>query len=131
MQDLGKLILRLMVGGLMLFHGVYKIREGIGAPGTGLFRMVADHGMPEFVAYGVFIGEVVAPALLVLGLFTRISAVVVAINMAMAIWLAHPNDLWKVKEHGDYFLELQAFYLLSALAIACLGGGRFALTRKG
>ncbi|MGE4517838.1 MAG: DoxX family protein, partial [Arcobacteraceae bacterium] len=56
-SDFGKLLLRLMVGGLMLFHGIAKINGGI----DFIITKVTQEGFPEFLAYGVYIGEVVAP----------------------------------------------------------------------
>lgn len=55
--DIGKLILRLMVGGLMLFHGLAKITHGIEfIKGTLLSK-----GLPELMSYGVYVGEVDRP----------------------------------------------------------------------
>jgi putative oxidoreductase len=54
-EDFGKLILRITLGGLLLFHGVHKLLNGI-AP---IKAMVTAHGIPDAVAYGVYLGEVV------------------------------------------------------------------------
>ena len=53
-EDLGKLVLRLTVGGLLLFHGIHKLLNGI-AP---IKAMVAAHHLPDAIAYGVYLGEV-------------------------------------------------------------------------
>jgi putative oxidoreductase len=53
----GKLLLRLAVGGLMLFHGLHKLFGGVGF----ISGMLVEKGLPGFIAYGVLIGEVVAP----------------------------------------------------------------------
>jgi putative oxidoreductase len=79
-DDLGKLLLRLAVGGLMLFHGLHKLF------GVGLSAACWWKGLPGFIAYGVLIGEVVAPILIILGLFTRPAALVLAFTMVVA-WL--------------------------------------------
>jgi putative oxidoreductase len=42
--------------------------------------MLAGVGLPEFIAYGAYIGEVVGPILLILGLYGRIGAGLVAIT---------------------------------------------------
>lgn len=62
-NDAGKLLLRLAVGGLMLFHGLHKLFDGVG----GIQSLLAAHGLPEFIAYGTLVGEVAAPLLIVLG----------------------------------------------------------------
>ncbi len=124
-EDLGKLILRLTLGLLMLFHGVAKIQspETVEYIGTSL----AGFGLPAFLAYGVYLGEIVAPALLVLGMFSRYSAMVIIVNMLFAIFLMHGGDLLSLSQHGGWRIELQGFYLFSALAIVFLGSGQRAL----
>ena len=131
MEDFGKLLLRLVVGGLMLFHGIDKIRNFDGTIDF-MQKTVVDAGMPEWVAFGVFVGEVLAPAMLILGVLTRVSALVIVVNMAMAVYLAHREHFMIVNEKsGAWALEVQAFYFFTALAIVFLGGGRIALTRRG
>ncbi|MNT59702.1 hypothetical protein D3C72_1972350 [compost metagenome] len=57
-QDLGKALLRIVLGVLILMHGIAKVT---GASGIGFVaKVVADAGLPAWVAYGVYIGEVVA-----------------------------------------------------------------------
>lgn len=81
-DDAGKLLLRLAVGGLMLFHGIHKLIDGV----DGISGMLAAQGLPGFIAYGVLVGEVVAPCLLILGVLTRPAALVLAFTMVVA-WL--------------------------------------------
>ncbi len=52
---MGKLLLRLTVAGLMLFHGVAKIMH----PGSLEFigTSLSSAGMPSALAYGVYIGR--------------------------------------------------------------------------
>lgn len=124
--DLGRLLLRLVLGGCILFHGVAKLTGGI----DGITQMVTGAGLPAFVAYGVYLGEVVAPVLLIVGWYSRIGSLVIAINMVVAIGLAHRADLFKLAESGGYALELQAFYLIVAVALALMGPGRFAINER-
>ena len=122
-HDLAKLLLRLAVGGLMLFHGVAKVSHGV----AGIAGSVAAHGLPHLVTYGVYFGEVLAPLCVLLGVITRPAAAVMAINMIVAVWLAHTGDLLHLGKMGGYALELQVLYLVGALAIALLGAGQYAL----
>jgi putative oxidoreductase len=122
-DDVGRLLLRLAVGGLLLLHGLQKLRHGIG----GIADQLAAHGVPSFVAYGVFVGEVVAPVALLLGWLTRIAAGIVAFNMVVAVLVAHTGDLLRTGRGGGYALELQALYLAGALGVALLGSGRYAI----
>jgi putative oxidoreductase len=125
-DDAGKLLLRLTLGVLFLLHGIAKITGGIG----GIEKMVVGAGLPGFFAYGVFIGEVLAPILLILGFYSRISAVIIAINMVVAIALAHAKDLFAIGPQGGWAIELQGMFLFTAVAIALIGPGRFSINRR-
>ncbi len=119
-DDLGKLLLRLMLGGLMIFHGIAKLISGPAA----IKGMVAGAGFPPELAYLVYVGEVVAPLLLIIGVLTRPAALVIAVNMVVAVLLAHSKQLFMLNPNtGAWALELQAFFLVTALAIALLGPG--------
>jgi len=126
-DDAAKLVLRLTIGVLLLFHGLYKLSHGVG----GIIGLVVAKGWPSFVAYGAYLGEVVGPALLILGLFTRPAALLVVINMCAAILLAHMNHLGSFTQMGGWSLELQALFLFGALAIALQGAGRYSLSGGG
>ncbi|HSG10443.1 MAG TPA: DoxX family protein [Gammaproteobacteria bacterium] len=124
-ENAGKLILRLAVGLLMLFHGVAKL---IHPDSLDFIRMgLSGLGLPELLAYGVYVGEVLAPLLLVAGIFSRWGGMLIVVNMLFAIGLAHTGDLFALTEHGGYRLELQMFYLLGGLAVIFLGSGRYAI----
>lgn len=127
MEDWGKLLLRVTVGGMMLLHGIHKIFHGIG----GIQAMLASAGMPTWLGYGVFIGELVAPVLLIAGIQTRIVAGILAFNMAVAILLAHSGDLFSLGKHGGWAVELPMFYLLASLVIVLIGGGRIRINVQG
>lgn len=119
-QRIGVLLLRWTVAGLLLFHGVAKLRHGV----DGIASMLSDLGLPGWTAYGVLVGEVVAPLLVLAGVFVGPAAVVMAVNMVVAVALAHPQQLFSLGRSGGYALELQAFYFLGSLAIALLAFGR-------
>jgi putative oxidoreductase len=125
MHDIGALILRLTTGGLILFHGISKIIRGVGWMSGPL---AAVH-LPGFVSYGVYLGEVVAPLFLIFGLWTRVAALVVAVNMVMAVWLEAWRLFGTIKQTGGWGPELEAFYFLCAIAVFFLGAGRFSLSR--
>jgi putative oxidoreductase len=126
MTDTGKLILRLALGILILLHGLAKISSGI----DGIARMVALAGLPDWVAYGVYVGEVVAPLMVIAGWFSRIGAAIIAANMVFAVALAHRSDIFQLNNTGGWELELQGMFLFTALAIACLGPGRYSANRQ-
>ncbi|UDM49053.1 DoxX family protein [Cupriavidus sp. MP-37] len=124
-QDLGKALLRIVLGVLILMHGIAKLT---GESGVGFVsKVVTDAGLPAWVTYGVYIGEVVAPILLIIGLWSRLAALVVAINMLFAVALVHSKELAMLSKTGGWALELQGMFLGAALAVALLGAGRFSV----
>ena len=121
MDDAGKLLLRLTLGALMLLHGIGKLTGGI----DFIVAAVAKAGLPPAFGYLVYVGEIVAPLLLILGAWTRAAAIVIAINMIVAVAMVHMGQIATLTPNGGWALELQAFYLATALAIALLGAGRY------
>lgn len=121
----GKLTLRLTVGILVLFHGIHKILN----PGSLDFisSLLADVSLPQALAYGVYLGEVIAPLMIIFGIFSRIGGLLVFGNIIFAIGLAHRGELFAFTDHGGHALELQIFFLLTGLAVFFLGSGRFAI----
>jgi len=125
-ETLGKLILRLTLGILILFHGVSKAMHPMGAIAYVSGQLTAAH-LPTYLAYGVFIGEVLAPLMIILGIYARIGGLFVVINMIFALTLVHLGQLLSLSKTGGWALELQAFYLLTGLALFFLGSGKIAV----
>jgi len=121
--DAGLLVLRLVLGILILLHGLSKLPP----PPAFVAGLLAKSDLPTVLAYGVYLGEIVAPVLLIIGVWTRLAALVVVANMVVALILVHTKDLFHLGPQGGYALELQAMYLFTALAIALLGAGRFSV----
>lgn len=121
LEDAGKLMLRVLIGLLILLHGISKITHGVG----GISGMLEKASLPAFLAYGAYIGEVLAPLLLIAGAWTRAAAAVIAFNMLVAIGLAHAKQVFALNDQGGWAIELQAMYLFGAVAVALLGAGRF------
>lgn len=125
-DDVGKLILRLTVAVLLGFHGVSKLKHGIG----WLAGPLHAHHLPMFIGYGVYVAEVIAPILLILGIFTRPAASVIVFDMVMALVLVVQGKAFDIQPQGGAIgAELQFLYLFSALAIAFVGSGRFAISK--
>jgi len=125
-DSLGKLILRLTLGLLIAFHGISKLMHPAGAIGY-VGGQLASAGFPTFLAYGVFVGEVIAPIMIVLGIYSRIGGLFVVINMIFAVLLVHTSQIFSLAKTGGWTLELQAFYLFTGLALIFLGSGRIAV----
>ena len=119
--DLGLLILRVAFGLLMLHHGFPKLMRFIG----GEMTLVGDPiGLSGFItSILVLLAEVVAPVLIIIGLQTRISAVISGITMAVAAFVVHGHDPIQKK-------ELALLHLAGFVAIALMGPRRFSVDRN-
>lgn len=107
-------ILRTVLALLLLFHGWSKISGGVG----WLVGALEKTGVPGFFAYAVYLGEVLAPLLLLAGIFVVPAALLVMINMVVAVVLMHQSQLLMLNpSSGGWALELQAFYFFSALVV--------------
>lgn len=122
-EDFGRLLLRLTVGGLMLFHGLHKLIGGI----DGIAGMLVAKGLPGFIAYGVLIGEVVCPALIILGILVRPAALVLALTMVVAWLMVGINNTAMLDKTGAWAIESLVYFFVAALALAFLGAGRYSV----
>jgi putative oxidoreductase len=122
-EDLAKLIVRLSCGMLFL-HGLNSAMHGI----DHIKNMVRNAGLPEFISYGNLVGEFIAPVFVILGFKSRIAALIVALNMLLSILIAHRDIAFQRNEFGGWMIELNIFYMLTALAVFFGGAGRYSLS---
>ncbi|MFK7809047.1 MAG: DoxX family protein [Saprospiraceae bacterium] len=122
-SDIGKLILRISIGGLMIFHGIDKL-GGIGF----IIGKFTELGFPGFLGYLVYLGELIAPLLLLIGFRSKIAGLLVSATMVVAVLLVHAGDIFALGSHGESAIEVQLLYFLGGLAIYFLGGGRLAVS---
>ena len=112
----GFFVLRWTVAGSLLLHGISKLLHGLGS----IQDMLIAAGLPAFIAYGVLIGEVVAPLLVLANRLVVPAALVMAINMVVAVALVHATQIFTLGKTGGWALELQGLYFFGSLAIAFL-----------
>ena len=125
-EDLGKLLLRLALAVVVLFHGVFKLRHGV----AWMAQPLAAAGLPALLAYGTYLAEVLAPALLLVGYKARLAALVIAFDMLMAILLVLRPMLRTVRpQGGGWGVELEVLLLSAGLTVFLIGSGRYRLGR--
>ena len=123
--DKGLLILRIMFGVMILFHGWHKVRYGIDMP---MARM-ASHGIPGFLMYFAYLSEVVAPVLIILGLFTRLSALALFATMTVVMYIEIRTGI-SLNQFGALNIEVQILYWLTSAALFFTGPGRLRVSRS-
>ena len=124
-EDFGKLVLRLGVGGLVLLHGIHKLLTGL----DPVKSLLSAHHLPEALAYTVYFGEIVGPVLVLIGVFARFGALLIALEVAAFVALGRAAQLLAVASDGAYALETPAALFIGALAVLLLGPGRLAVAR--
>ena len=123
-KNTGLLFQRLSIGILILFHGVTNLTSNY----SFIKSLLNSMGIPEFVAYSVFIGEIIAPILIIIGWRSRLASLVLAFNMLVAVLMAHPADVFTLNQFGGWGIELQGLYLFGAIVIFLSGTGKYAVS---
>jgi len=116
--NLAFLILRIVIGSVMLTHGLGKLSMLFNSNPVQ-FPDPVGIGATASLAFTVF-AEVVCSFLLIFGIATRFAATVLLINMAVAILVIHAQDVFGVK-------ELAVLYSLTYLTIAIVGAGKISI----
>lgn len=115
----GPFVIRVILGGLFLLHGIDKFRGGL----SGVEGFFASSGVPaaSLTAPATAVAEIVLGVALILGLFTRLAAVGLSLVMIGAI-------AW-VKADGGILgsSELDLAYLAGLLGLVMLGPGRLSV----
>lgn len=123
-KNAGLLLQRLSIGILILFHGIANLTSNY----SFIKSLLNGIGIPEFVAYSVFIGEIIAPILIIIGWRARMASLVLAFNMFVAVLMAHSVDIFTLNQFGGWGIELQGLYLFGAIIIFLLGAGKYAVS---
>jgi len=123
-RETGLLLLRCTVGILIVFHGIANMNSNY----AYIKSLLNGIGMPEFLAYGGFIGEIIAPILIVIGYRARLGSLIIAFFFLIAIFLGHSSDIFSLNQFGGWGIELQALYLFGSMAIFFVGAGEYAVS---
>ncbi|MFN7116181.1 MAG: DoxX family protein [Saprospiraceae bacterium] len=124
-DDIAKLILRLMIGWVMLPYGIDYAKDGL----DFIFEVLKTNGLPSFLAYGVLLGELVGPILVLIGWWSRIGGALIFGTMLLSILLAHRDIMFEYNEFGGWSIALNALLSFGGLAIFFAGAGKYSLSR--
>jgi putative oxidoreductase len=123
--DIAAGLLRIGLGAMFIAHALLKIFV-FTLPGTVQF--FESIGLPGPIAYATIAAELVGGVLLILGVYTRIVALVLLPVLLGALWVHFHNGWLFTAPKGGW--EYPAFLALVAVAVALLGGGRYALLER-
>jgi putative oxidoreductase len=130
LQPWGAFFLRLVLGAAMVYHGYSKVIPAGGFHGGNAFsaierhsRFVASLGLPYWMGIVSALTEFLGGLLILSGLFTRFAALLVAINMLLAVLMVN-------RHHGYAGSEYSLALLAIALMLAFYGAGVYALDRR-
>lgn len=125
---LGTFLLRISLGVMYLSHSIVLKLLTFGFAGTaGFFVSI---GLPAWLAYVTIVAEALGGVLLVLGWHTRVvSLALIPTLLGAIIWVHAPNG-WVFSNKGGGW-EYPAFLIVASVALALLGDGAYALSRRG
>jgi putative oxidoreductase len=119
----GYAFMRFSAGAILLPHGVQKLIYGTA---TATAQGMAAKGFPFPLQLAYFVGfvELFVGAALAIGLFTRLAAAMLWIQMVVIIvWFVGPNGYFWGKQGYEFAL----LWLLLFTAIFFRGGGRYSI----
>jgi putative oxidoreductase len=127
-------IARILLGIIFFGHGAQKMLGWYGGPGlANSMRAFTEHlHLPSTLAFLVIAGELFSGIGLIVGLFSRIAALVIALTMVGAIATVHfrfglfLNWFGNQKGHG---IEYHLLAIALALVVVVKGAGAFSLDR--
>lgn len=120
-NDIGLLIIRITFSTLLLFHGWHKVLHGLE---SSITRLEDFTFLPGVFAYFIYIAEILAPLLIILGLYTRLAALSIFATMTIVIYIVTAPGV-TISSFGVPSFETQAFYWLFSAALVCTGAGRY------
>jgi putative oxidoreductase len=140
-------LLSFSLGFLLLFHGIDKLRYGVEFIDNMVIAYIVPYSKPhipffscfncgvdvmeniliansipyaKYVAYGVYLGEVVAPIFLIFHRYVKIASTIIVLNMSVAIFLVYRDALFSIGKDGAWSAEVPMIYLIMALTLVFL-----------
>lgn len=122
--NLGILFIRLGLGICLFMHGFHKILNSIG----DVKSILVSSKLPEFLVYFVYLCEVVAPIMIILGIFSRVASCFVLCNCFVILYAYNGFlNLLDLTTIGGFKAEIVYLYICICLCLLFSGSGKFAL----
>ena len=108
-------VLTIGLGALMLFHGVDKIVNGV----DFTIPLLEAYNIPyaKYISYWVYVGEILAPILLISGYYIRIAGAIIVFDMIITLFLVYHDEILILTDHGSWSGETPLLYLIIGLAL--------------
>jgi putative oxidoreductase len=119
LQPLSLVILRMVLAIVFMSHGYPKIAHSSG----NMQAFFIEHGLPGYFVHVAAILETFGGGLILLGLFTRPAALLLAIEMCVAIWKVHSGHGYLAVHEYEFPLTLAA----ALVVLASVGAGLFSI----
>ena len=121
LRPVGLLALRIALGVIFLYHGYPKLAHLRG--GAQMQSFFVEHGLPGYFLYIAGVIETFGGGLLLLGLFTRPAAILLGLEMCVAIWKVHSAHGYLAVHDYEFPLTLA----MACFALATVGAGLISL----
>ena len=121
LQPIGLLMLRIALGIIFIYHGYPKLAHLRG--GAQMQGFFVEHGLPGYFVYIAGVIEAFGGGLLLLGLFARGAALLLVIEMSVAIWKVHSLHGYLAVHDYEFPLALAT----ACFALATVGAGAFSV----
>jgi putative oxidoreductase len=127
LQPLALLFLRLALGTIFLYHGYPKLAH----PTAQMHSAFVEHGLPSYFVQVAGIIETFGGGLMLVGLFARPAALLVAVEMCVAIWKVHSRSYLAVHEYEFPMALATACFVLAAVGAGLISIDHFLLGGSG
>lgn len=124
--DLASLLLRFALGGMIVLHGLNKMKSKASLSGTGQWFASIGMRQAKKQALAAALTETICGVLILLGLITPFACAALISTMIVAIVVSHRSSGFFIFNEGQGW-EYCALIIFSALALATMGSGKYSI----
>lgn len=127
--NISLLLIRFTIGLILFLHGLQKVFGLFGGSGLKNWNtyLKKSFNLPEFVGYTSAFTEMIFGFFLIIGLFTRVSSIIMIVFMLFATFMVHWKNGFFITKNG-YEYCLLIIVCLTSLTI--MGGGEYSVDSK-